>query len=312
MLLFGLLTEPLRLFYCDQYPFPLPEGHKFPLAKYRLLREELTGDPRFTLQSATLATERDALRVHSKEYVLKFLDGSVETSVIRRIGFPWSPELVKRTMASLGSTLCAARTALKHGFGGTLAGGTHHAYRNEGAGFCVVNDLAVAVETVRAESGVAKFAIVDLDVHQGDGTASIFAGDNSVFTLSLHGDRNFPFRKQTSTLDIPLPDGIGDEEYLAALAPGIEAVFRFRPEVLFFQAGVDGLHTDKLGRLALTSSGLAKRDRKVGELALSLGVPLVVTIGGGYSERIGDTVAAHAQTFRTMAELYSQVDRQSA
>lgn len=291
----------MRLFYCDHYPFPLPAEHKFPLAKYRLLRAELEDDEAFHLEPAPLALITDIVRVHEPEYAQAFLDGSIEASVMRRIGFPWSPELVKRTLASVGSTLCASKAALQTGFGGTLAGGTHHAYRIEGAGFCVFNDLAIAIEQAREEAGISKFAVVDLDVHQGDGTAAIFANDKSVFTLSLHGDRNFPFRKQTSSLDVPLPDGMNDNDYLAVLENALIPVRQFKPEFILFQAGVDGLESDKLGRLALTLDGLRQRDAMVAKFARDLGVPLVVTIGGGYSESVSDTVKAHAQTFRTMA-----------
>ena len=243
------------------------------------------------------------MRVHDRDYVKSFLDGMIDASRMRRIGFPWSSELVKRTLASTGGTLCASRAALARGFGGTLAGGTHHAYRSEGSGFCVFNDLAVSIEMVRRETSLRRFAVVDLDVHQGDGTAAIFAGDEDVFTLSLHGERNFPFRKQKSALDLPLPDGMTDENYVATLNQALPMVAAFRPEMIFFQAGVDGLKTDKLGRLALTQEGLRQRDRLVAELVRLLNVPVVITIGGGYSDPIEHTVRAHAQTFRIFASL---------
>jgi acetoin utilization deacetylase AcuC-like enzyme len=294
----------LSVFYCDHYHFPLPPGHKFPLAKYRMLREELSCDGRFHLQPASLA-ERDAiLRVHSADYVNGFLDGSLDPLVMRRIGFPWSRELVNRTLGSVGSTLLATEAALQSGFGGTLAGGTHHAYKNEGSGFCVFNDLAIAIASARTEGGVTRAAVIDLDVHQGDGTASIFEGDTGVFTLSLHGERNFPFRKQSSTLDVPLPDGTGDEEYLLTLQNALGRIWEFDPQIVFFQSGVDGLATDRLGRLALTRAGLAKRDEIVIGQACRASLPLVITLGGGYSDPIQETVQAHAQTFRMAASVY--------
>ncbi|MBV8708374.1 MAG: histone deacetylase [Acidobacteriaceae bacterium] len=294
----------MSLFYCDHYHFPLPPGHKFPLAKYRMLREELSGDCRFHLQPASLAERNAILRVHSADYVDGFLDGSLDPLAMRRIGFPWSRELVARTLGSVGSTLLATRAAMQGGFGGTLAGGTHHAYKNEGSGFCVFNDLAIAIAAVRVEWDITRAAVIDLDVHQGDGTASIFAGDPDVFTLSLHGERNFPFRKQSSTLDIPLPDGTGDEEYLLALQNALPQVWEFGPQIVFFQSGVDGLQTDRLGRLALTKEGLVQRDITVISQICQAGLPLVITLGGGYSDPIEETVKAHAQTFRTAAKIY--------
>ncbi len=222
---------------------------------------------------------------------------------MRRIGFPWSPELVARTLASTGATLLATRAALENGFGGNLAGGTHHAFRNEGAGFCVFNDFAVSLEWARSERAIQRAAVIDLDVHQGDGTAAIFANDPGVFTLSLHGARNFPFRKQQSTLDVELEDFIEDQKYLAALEPALEQVWQFQPELIFFQAGVDTLNTDRLGRLRLTRGGLKARDQRVFYGAKRLDIPVVVTIGGGYSDPIEETVEANAQTFRTAAEI---------
>ncbi len=290
-----------ELFYCDHYPFPLPPGHKFPLAKYRMLRDELAADGCFDLEPAELASTDDIVRVHDRQYVESFLDGTIDPMCMRRIGFPWSADLVKRTLASTGGTLCAARAAIARGFGGSLAGGTHHATRSEGSGFCVFNDLAVSIEAIRKEAGLQRFAVVDLDVHQGDGTAAIFAGDDRVFTLSLHAERNFPFRKQKSALDVPLPDEMDDDSYLAALREALPAVAEFRPQMILFQAGVDGLKTDRLGRLSLTQEGLRQRDLLVAKLAQSLKAPLVITIGGGYSDPIEQTVSAHAQTFRTIA-----------
>ncbi len=290
--------------YCDHYRFSLPDGHKFPLAKYRLLRERLQGDPRFLLEPSELASRAAVLRVHDPGYANGFLSGTLEPQVMRRIGFPWSPELVARTLASAGGTLLAVKTALETGFGGTLAGGTHHAFRDAGAGFCVFNDLAIAIGWARAEAAIQRAAIIDLDVHQGDGTASIFSGDPGVFTLSLHGARNFPFRKQSSALDVELPDGTDDEFYLAALQPALHRVWEFAPQLVLFQAGVDALSTDRLGRLALTLHGLRQRDLLVIGEAHRRGIPLLITIGGGYSDPIEQTVEAHAQTFQTAAEIY--------
>jgi acetoin utilization deacetylase AcuC-like enzyme len=212
---------------------------------------------------------------------------------MRRIGFPWSEGLVRRTLASVGGTLAATADALATGFGGNLAGGTHHAFHGEGAGFCVFNDIAIAIRAHRLRA-----AVLDLDVHQGDGTAAIFDGDDSVFTVSVHGENNFPFRKQRSDLDIALADGAEDGEYLERVAEALSAVAAFGPEIVFYQSGVDGLATDQLGRLRLTQGGLEARDRTVFEFVRERALAIVVTLGGGYSQPISHTVVAHATTFR--------------
>jgi len=298
--------DNLKLFYCDRHHFSLPAGHKFPLAKYRLLRETLAGDALFEMQEAPLATVADVLRVHTPEYAEGFLNGTLPAGVMRRIGFPWSPELVKRTLASAGSTLAAAREAIESGVGGTLAGGTDHAFRGEGSGFCVFNDLAIAIEEARARTGLRRMAVIDLDVHQGDGTAAIFAGDDAVFTLSLHGRRNFPFRKQRSKLDVELEDGAGDDEYLKQVEAALPSVWAFAPQLVLYQSGVDGLRSDRLGRLALTPQGLRMRDELVIGGARQRRLPLAITIGGGYSEPIELTVEAHANTFRIASRFHGR------
>jgi acetoin utilization deacetylase AcuC-like enzyme len=292
-----------RLFYCDHYPIPLPDGHKFPAEKYRLLRETLARDSVFELQPAEFARAEIIELAHDPGYVAGFLSGTLDPAIMRRIGFPWSHELTRRTLASLGGTLAASEDALRTGFGGNLAGGTHHAFRAEGAGFCVFNDIAVAILALRCADSARRAAVVDLDVHQGDGTAAIFRGDPDVLTLSIHGRNNFPFRKQQSRMDIDLPDGAGDGEYLAALESILPRVFEFAPEIVFYQAGVDGLAGDRLGRLALSLNGLERRDRLVLDMCRSRGVPAVITLGGGYAEPIVHTVEAHANTFRAAAEI---------
>jgi acetoin utilization deacetylase AcuC-like enzyme len=294
-----------RLFYCDHYAIPLPAEHKFPAAKYRLLREMLEADGMFRLEPAAPAPREALEAAHDAAYVAGFLDGTLEPAVMRRIGFPWSRELVRRSLASVGGTLAATEDALRTGFGGNLAGGTHHAFRAEGAGFCVFNDLAVAMLGLRSAGRVRRAAVVDLDVHQGDGTAAIFRGDLDVLTLSMHGRNNFPFRKQQSSIDLDLPDGTGDELYLTALETALPRVFEFAPEIVFYQAGVDALAGDRLGRLALTLDGLQQRDRLVFEMCRAQGVPLVVTLGGGYAEPVTRTVQAHANTYRTAAVILS-------
>jgi acetoin utilization deacetylase AcuC-like enzyme len=292
-----------RLFYCDHHAIPLPAGHKFPAEKYRLLREALACDGVFELEPAEFARPELIELAHDPAYVTGFLNGSLDPAIMRRIGFPWSHELTRRTLASLGGTLAASEDALRTGFGGNLAGGTHHAFRSEGAGFCVFNDIAVAILASRCTHGVQRAAVVDLDVHQGDGTAAIFRDDPDVLTLSIHGRNNFPFRKQRSRIDIDLADGAGDAEYLAALESVLPRVFEFAPEIVFYQAGVDGLAGDRLGHLALSLDGLERRDHMVLRMCRSRGLPVVITLGGGYAEPIAHTVEAHANTFRAAAEI---------
>ena len=295
---------PLRLYYCDHHSIPLPPGHKFPIEKYAMLRAKLEAERSFELRPAPFA-EASALELaHDEQYVRSILRGDVDPRVMRRIGFPWSEQLVRRTLASVGGTLAASRDAMASGLGGNLAGGTHHAFRGEGSGFCVFNDLAVAIFTLRREGLATRAAVIDLDVHQGDGTAAIFENDPSVLTISIHGENNFPFRKQRSRIDIGLPDGTGDQEYLDHVRNMLPAVLTFRPEVIFYQAGVDGLASDRLGRLALTHEGLGKRDRMVLEGASVHRIPLVITLGGGYSDPIEATAEAHANTFRIAAQIY--------
>jgi acetoin utilization deacetylase AcuC-like enzyme len=287
-----------RLFYCDHHEIPLPAGHKFPVTKYRLLRQILEEDRVFGLERAPCANPAVIELAHDPAYVRAFIDGTLHPKAMRRIGFPWSEGLVARTLCSVGATLAATREAVRTGFGGTLAGGTHHAFYAEGSGFCVFNDIVVAIRSLGRRA-----AVIDLDVHQGDGTAALLAEDPKVLTVSLHGANNFPFRKQDSRIDIAFADGTADAEYLHALEEVLPRVAAFEPEIVFYQSGVDALATDLLGRLALTSAGMARRDRMVFELVKRIGVPVVITLGGGYSTAIERTVEAHATTFRTSADV---------
>jgi acetoin utilization deacetylase AcuC-like enzyme len=295
---------PHRLFYCDHHAIPLPSGHKFPAGKYALIRGLLSSEGLFDFEPAPPAGISTIRLAHDGEYVQRFLDGSLDPRVMRRIGFPWSEALVHRTLASAGGTLAAAAESLETGFGGNLAGGTHHAFRAEGSGFCVFNDLAIAVLALRRDRDIRRAAILDLDVHQGDGTASIFEHDAAVLTVSIHGENNFPFRKQKSSIDIGLADGTGDDEYLTRLHDVLPAIAEFRPEVLFYQSGVDGLAGDRLGRLWLTHEGLRERDNTVCEFARKNGIPLTITLGGGYADPITRTAEAHANTFRAAARWF--------
>ena len=296
---------PPRLFYTDEYPLPLPPGHKFPISKYRLLRTRLEQTNLFALEAAPLANRETITLAHEANYVDDFLHGRLSDAAIRRIGFPWSPELVTRTLASAGGTLAATEQAISARWCGTLAGGTHHAFVSEGSGFCVFNDVAVAIRKLQSERRYERFAVIDLDVHQGDGTAQIFQDDPRVLTFSVHCKNNFPLRKQKSTIDIELDAGVSDDAYLEALAGGLPRVWSFQPEIVFYQSGVDALASDVLGRLDLSLDGLTTRDRLVCEGARNLHVPLVITLGGGYSNPITLTVEAHANTFLLAREIFN-------
>jgi acetoin utilization deacetylase AcuC-like enzyme len=271
------------------------------MEKYRLLREKLTADGFWQLEPATPASLESIKLAHDPEYVDHFVNGTLAQAAMRRIGFPWSPGLVTRTLASAGGTLAATADAMATGFGGTLAGGTHHAFRAEGSGFCVFNDVAIAIYSLRAQGLARRAAVVDLDVHQGDGTAHFFEQDPDVLTISLHGQHNFPFRKQRSKIDVELADQTGDAEYLQALDSVLPRVAEFAPEIVFYLSGVDALASDVLGRLALTPDGLKARDHRLMQSCVGR-YPLVITLGGGYSKPIELTAEAHANTFRVAAK----------
>jgi acetoin utilization deacetylase AcuC-like enzyme len=294
-----------RIFSTDQYQITLPEGHKFPVSKYSILRHLIEKEGLFQLEQA-LPVEAAAVELaHDPAYVAGFTAGTLSAPAMRRIGLPWSQVLVQRAFASVGGTISASLEAIEHGWGATLGGGTHHAFRSEGAGFCVFNDIAVAIQVLRQRRLIRRAAVIDLDVHQGDGTAEIFQDDPDVFTLSIHGESNFPFRKKRSRLDVPLPDGVEDQAYLRCLDEALPAAFGSRPDVVFYQAGVDPLASDTLGRLALTPQGLIERDRRVFKAARTFGAPFVLTSGGGYSRPIELTAEAHASTYRTAWQIFS-------
>jgi acetoin utilization deacetylase AcuC-like enzyme len=295
---------PHRLFYIDRYVLPLPEGHKFPRQKYGMLRALLAQEPRFQFHPAPQASQKTIEIAHDPLYVKQFLKSELPASAMRRIGFPWSEQLVQRSLASVGGTLSAATEALATGFGATLGGGTHHALRAEGAGFCVFNDIAVAIESLRAEGRIRRAAVVDLDVHQGDGTAEIFSHESEVFTVSIHCRSNFPFRKQQSRLDLHLPDRTGDDAYLRHVDEVLPEVEAFQPEIMFYQSGVDALEADALGHLSMSHEGLRQRDLKVMRFAREHGIPLVLTLGGGYAKPIELSVQAHLSTYLCAAEVF--------
>lgn len=297
----------MRVFYSDAFDLRLPPGHRFPGLKYGLLRRRLIDDAILdatTLAPSPLAGAAEIVVAHDPAYVEAIRTGSISASAMRRIGFPWSEHLWRRSQATMGGALAAARAALQDGVSGQLAGGTHHAHFCFGAGYCVFNDFAIVALTLLGERVVTRVAIVDLDVHQGDGTAAILGSRDDVFMFSMHGEKNFPFHKQRSTLDVGLPDGIADNDYLAALAGHLPAVWAFRPDIILYQAGVDPLKEDRLGRMALTHRGLLARDRMVFEGAARRGVPVSIAIGGGYAEPIDASVEAYANTWRAATALY--------
>ncbi len=285
-------------FYADHFVLPLPEGHRFPMSKYRLLRDGISEAPGLKLKEAPPATDTQLLLAHDPVYVQKVIAGTLEAKEQREIGFPWTLEMVERSRRSVGATIAACDSALRDGVAVNLAGGTHHAYRDKGSGFCVFNDAAVAARVMQRQLGSGlHVAIVDLDVHQGNGTAAIFRNDPTVFTLSLHGDKNFPFRKEPSDLDVPLADGISDEAYLAALAQALERMEQvFQPDLVIYLAGADPHEGDRLGRLKLTYSGLLARDCAVFDFVKTRNIPVAVTMAGGYGHNIETTVAVHQQT----------------
>lgn len=292
----------MRAYYSDTYTFPLPEGHRFPIAKYRRLRERALAEGVLQPEEVHLApaiSDEAILRAHSADYLERVVSGRLSAQEIRRLGFPWSPQLVERARRSAGATLAAARAALQEGVGVNLAGGTHHAAADHGEGFCLFNDVAIAVRTLAHEGRLGRALIVDLDVHQGNGTAAILRGDPHAFTLSLHGERNFPFRKEPSDLDIPLPDDTGDTAYLTALRDALDRAFAAsHPTLVFYLAGADPYHGDLLGRLALSKDGLAARDRLVFARCQAEGVPVTVVMGGGYAKNVDDIVDIHLNTLR--------------
>lgn len=297
----------MDVYYHDLFTFPLPQGHRFPIQKYALLRQRLVEEgviPLADLHVPAPANDDQLLLVHAQEYLQKIMNGGLTKKEIRRLGFPWSLDLVERSRRSVGSTIAACRSALENGLAASLAGGTHHAFPDHGQGFCVFNDVAVAVRVMQKETKAERALIVDCDVHQGNGTAGIFEGDSRVFTFSIHGAKNFPFRKSQSDLDIDLPDGTGDEEYLAALKDGLEKAFdEADAEWVIYLAGADPYQGDRLGRLSLTKSGLARRDRMVLESSRQRGLPVAIVMSGGYGEDVKDTVDIHFQTVRLAAAI---------
>lgn len=295
----------MEIFYCDHFVLPLPPGHRFPMEKYARLRARVEASGvagAGALRVPEPATDVELLRVHTKGYLERVVQGTLSREELRRIGFPWSPELVERARRSVGGTLAATRAALRDGIAVNLAGGTHHAYPDAGEGFCVFNDAAVAARAVQAERLAHRIAIVDLDVHQGNGTACIFRDEPTVFTVSVHGAGNFPFRKEVGDLDVALPDGTGDEAYLAAVTTAVdEALAAVRPDLVLYVAGADPFEGDRLGRLAVSEDGIAERDRIVFQRSREAGAAVAVVMSGGYARDAEQTVRIHFHTVREAA-----------
>jgi len=297
----------MQIFYSDHVILPLPDGHRFPLPKYRLLHQRVLEANLVSLEDlrpSPAAADEDILRVHLPEYWDKVVSGTLSEKEIRRIGFPWSPGLVERTRRSVGGTIAACRAALHGGFAANLAGGTHHAYPDHGEGYCVLNDVAIAARTMQAEGLARRVVIIDCDVHQGNGTAAIFAGDPTVYTFSMHGARNFPFHKEAGDLDIALPDGCDDDCFIAALQSGLDAALgSFQASLGIYIAGADPYLDDRLGKLSLTKAGLLERDRLVLDRCLDEGLSLAIVMGGGYARQVEDTVDIQFQTIRLAVEM---------
>ncbi len=298
----------MKLHYADHFVLPLPPGHRFPMEKYAGLRARLQSESGFPTEAFVVpdpASDQDILRAHDASYLKRVVAGTLDAAEQRRIGFPWSPGMVERSRRSAGATLAACHRALRDGCSANLAGGTHHAHRDFGSGFCVFNDAAIAALWLRDAGSARRIAIIDCDVHQGDGTAAILADEAAVFTFSIHGEKNFPFRKVHSDLDIALPDRTGDEAYLAALRGALDTVFtRHRPDFVIYLAGADPYQGDRLGRLDLSIAGLQQRDQMVLEHCRGRDIPVAIAMAGGYAHNIDETVTIHMNTLLTAAHLY--------
>jgi acetoin utilization deacetylase AcuC-like enzyme len=304
----------MKVFYSDRFVLPLPEGHRFPMLKYSELRERVAASSVCgpgELGEPDAVTDEQILRAHRPDYLRRVVSGTLTEKEVRRIGFPWSERMVERSRRASGGTVGASLAALEEGFAANLAGGTHHAFADRGEGYCVFNDSVIAARAVQAAGLVERVVVIDTDVHQGNGTAAILAGDPTVFTFSIHGEKNFPFHKETSDLDVPLPDGADDGTFLDALTAGLErALDHSEPDLAIYLAGADPFAGDRLGRLSVTKWGLAERDRIVLEGCRERGIPVAVTMAGGYSEDVRDIVDVHyASVSRAAAMTHPQRER---
>lgn len=297
----------MRVFYTSHYYADIGDSHIFPIRKFELVRDRLLAEGTLTpaelIEPAPIALD-DVLLVHTSDYVTRLCNGELTPREIRRLGLPWSNSLVRRSFYAAGGTLAAAQTALDEGYGSNLAGGTHHSFPDHGEGFCVLNDVAIAIRSLRARKLIKRAAVIDCDVHQGNGTATIFSGDEDTFAFSIHGSNNYPLFKTRSTLDVELPDGTGDAEYLTCLGNSLPAIFAHEPEIVFYLAGADPYSGDKLGRLALSIEGLRERDACVLRECYERETPVVTVMSGGYGKDINDTVEIHCNTIRTAKDVF--------
>ena len=296
-----------RIFYSPYYYADIGEGHVFPIRKFEIAKDILLAEgtlkPEQIIEPAE-ADREDLLLVHTVDYIDRLCDGTLTAKEIRKLGLPWSRSLVRRSFHAISGTINATKLAAKTGISSNLAGGTHHAYPDRGEGYCVLNDVAVAIRVLQRDGLARRALIIDLDVHQGDGTAFIFKDDSEVFTFSMHGAKNYPLFKQTSSLDIELADGTGDDEYLGVLSEALPRLILHDPDMIFYLAGADPFENDKLGRLKLTMEGLRRRDEMVLQFARSADVPIVTTMSGGYAKDIADTVEIHCNTIRTVKKIF--------
>jgi acetoin utilization deacetylase AcuC-like enzyme len=297
----------MNVYYSDHYTLPLPQGHRFPIEKYRMLRDYLLSEKIIKstdLKESPLADPETLALAHTSDYIEGMRTGSVDEQILKRLGFPWSKGLYDRSRATVGGAIAAMRDALRDGIAGNLAGGTHHSHADRGEGYCVFNDIAVATRLLKKEGLAKRIAIIDLDVHQGNGNSSILMQDEGVFIFSMHGEKNYPFIKVPSHLDIALPDGTEDAAFLEHLKDGLIEVRRFDPDYVFYQMGVDPLKEDTLGKLNLTFQGLMERDELVLTYAKSSGIPLSLALGGGYAKPIELSVQAYANTYRVARKVF--------
>ena len=304
----------MKVFYSDHFVLPLPEGHRFPMVKYSMLRERVARDRICgpgELLTPRAVMDQEILRAHTPDYLKRVASGTLTEKEVRRIGFPWSEKMVERSRRASGGTVGACLSALEEGFAANLAGGTHHAFSDRGEGYCVFNDSAIAARAIQAAGLVERVVVIDTDVHQGNGTAAILRGDPTVFTFSIHGEKNFPFHKEKSDLDAPLPDGADDTEFLQALERGLEvALDAADASLAIYLAGADPFEGDRLGRLCVTKEGLAERDQIVLEACRERSIPVATSMAGGYAADVKDTVDVHFQSIRRAAEmLESTADR---
>ncbi len=304
-----------KIFYSPYYYADIGDAHVFPIKKFELVRDKLAAEG--TLQKVEIfepqpANIEDVLLVHTQDYVSRLCNGTLTAKEIRRLGLPWSEALVRRSFLATSGTIGAAKHALHLGVSSNLAGGTHHAFPDRGEGFCVLNDVAVAIRVLQNEKLAERFLIIDLDVHQGNGTAFIFKTDESVFTFSMHGAKNYPLFKENSTLDIELPDKTSDKEYLETLNEALPRIFLHNPDIIFYLGGADPFENDKLGRLGLTIDGLKQRDETVLEFARERETPIVTVMSGGYAADINDTVEIHCNTIRAVKEIFYEFNARNA